>query len=113
SATQAHGAGNLLVAVFHMRNGQITSMSNLAGDTWVKSTLSPYLPGTIHHHEVWYVLSTKGHPADILTIFLTVESELVITAYEFALLHPTWAVQYLGDAAATIQVDGGTPPTIT
>lgn len=112
SATQAHTAKNLLVALLHMDSGQVTSMSNLAGDTWVKSTLSPYLPGTIHHHEVWYVLQTKGHPADILTVVVTSEVELGITIYEFTPANATLQALYVGDAAANLQVDGGTPPTI-
>lgn len=112
SATQAHAAGNCLVALFHLNNGTVVSVTNTAGDTWIRSALSPYLTGTIHHHEMWYCLSTLGNPADVLTVFVTGEAELAITVYELATSAPSLQAQYVGDAAANIQVDGGSPPTI-
>jgi hypothetical protein len=112
SAVQAHTAGNLLIAIIS-RSGAaghpIDSLSNSAGDTWVKTISTPYT--TVeggHAHEIWYTPSTNGHPADIITLFSGAQTDLTITIYEFALGAPNGRGLYLVDSANSVALDSGT-----
>lgn len=118
SAAHAHTAGNLLVAVFQQTNTTIATVTNTAGDTWVRTTHSPFVNSTTHNHEIWYVLSTKGNAADVLT-FTCVNpgggAELLCVVYEFAPSNVPGpaSAQYVADAAAVVPVDGNNPPVIS
>lgn len=69
--TKVHTAGNLLAACFQHQFGSstnITGVANTAGDTWTKSTSSPFVNvSSINRQECWYVLSTAGHATDVVT----------------------------------------------
>lgn len=111
STATAHTAGNLLVLVAQHQGGlvnPITSVTNSAGDTWQKTTSSPYWPnngGSPNTEEIWYTLSTSGHAADVVTVLLNTASYTFLSLLEFD--GGVWS--FLADSAAA----NTTPSVIT
>lgn len=100
-ATKTHTAGNLLIGLFQHQFGSstnITGVTNTAGDTWTKSTSSPYVnPPGQNRQECWYVLSTAGHATDIVTATMGGSNAFSTgVVYEFHTDTGTWS--FVADA---------------
>ena len=91
SVGQTHTAGNLLVVLVHSRQDgstPLTSVTNTAGDTFLRSVSSPYedFAGGIHYFETWYCLATKGAVGDLITLSFGGVAPAIenIAVYEFS-----------------------------
>lgn len=98
TASQSHTAGNLLVAVIQHQFLTVSSVVNTAGDTWAKTTSSPFRNTQGDNlQSIWYVLSTAGNANDIVTATFTTLSHgagtsyNTIACYEFNTSSGTWA----------------------
>lgn len=101
SPSQTHVAGNLLVAVFQHQfqsSADISTVANTALDTWTQTPKTPQ--GTnVNHQEIWYVLSTAGHVADIVTGTTTgSNSYTTVAVYELSTDSGVWS--FVTDAKA-------------
>ncbi len=77
SAAAAHAAGRLLIAFVINSDSTVPSgVANTAGDTWTRlsgaggangATTSRVQGGSTFYAEIWYVASTAGHAADVVT----------------------------------------------
>src|SRR5262249_20909131 len=84
------------LACYHQNNQvPIATVTNTAGDTWTKTTHTPFNPTGGRELELWYVLATAGAVNDIVTVtFSQSEGYCGLGCYEF---HPTAAASFVAD----------------